>query len=117
MGRYYSFKESVKDDKMRRFVEVARIDEIAPGKAKMVEVEGKKIAIFNLEGDFYAIDDTCPHARGPLSKGEVKGEVVTCPWHGSEFNIKAGEVLRPPARRGVKSYGVQVEGSIIKIEV
>ncbi len=102
---------------MSRFIEIARIDEIAPGEAKMVEVEGKKIAIFNREGDYYAIDDTCPHARGPLSEGEVEGEVVTCPWHGSEFNIKTGKVLGTPARRGVDSYRVQVEGSIIKIEV
>ncbi len=102
---------------MSRFIEIAKINEIAPGEAKMVEVEGKKIAIFNLEGDYYAIDNTCPHARGPLSEGEVEGEAVTCPWHGSEFNIKTGEALRPPARRGVKSYGVRIEGSIIKIEV
>ena len=102
---------------MSRFVEIARTNEITPGEAKMVEVEGKKIAILNLEGDYYAIDDTCPHASGPLSEGKVEGEVVTCPWHGSEFNIKTGEVLRPPARRGVKNYKVQVEGSIIKIEV
>ncbi|MGH7908734.1 MAG: Rieske (2Fe-2S) protein [Thermodesulfobacteriota bacterium] len=102
---------------MSRFVEIARTNEIAPGEAKMVEVEGKKIAILNLEGDYYALDDTCPHARGPLSEGKVEGEVVTCPWHGSEFNIKTGEVLRPPARGGVKNYKVQVEGSIIKIEV
>jgi len=50
-------------------------------------------------------------------KEKLKGEEVICPWHGSEFNIKTGEVLRPPARGGVKSYKVQVEGSIIKIEV
>ena len=102
---------------MSGFIEIAKTCEIAPGEAKMVEVEGEKIAIFNLEGDYYAIDNTCPHARGPLSEGEVKGEEVICPWHGSEFNIKTGEALRPPARRGVKSYKVQVEGSIIKIEV
>jgi len=102
---------------MSRFIEIARTDEIAPGETKMVEVEGRKIALFNLEGSYWAIDDTCPHRGGPLSEGEVKGEEVICPWHGSEFNIKTGEVLRPPARGGVKSYKVQVEGSIIKIEV
>ncbi len=102
---------------MSRFVEIARTDEIAPGEAKMVEVEGRKIALFNLEGSYWAIDDTCPHRGGPLSEGEVKGEEVICPWHGAEFNIKTGEVLRPPARGGVKSYKVQIEGSIIKIEV
>lgn len=102
---------------MSRFVEIARTDEIAPGKGKMVEVEGKKIALFNLEGSYWAIDDTCPHRGGPLSEGEVEIEVVTCPWHGSEFNIKTGGVLRPPAIVGVRSYKVQVEGSIIMIEV
>ena len=102
---------------MSRFVEIARTDEIAPGEAKMVEVEGRKIALFNLEGSYWAIDDTCPHRGGPLSEGEVEREVVTCPWHGSEFNIETGEVLIPPASVGVKSYKVQVEGSIIMIEV
>lgn len=102
---------------MSSFVEIARTDEIAPGKAKMVEVEGRKIALFNLEGSYWAIDDTCPHRGGPLSEGEVEREVVTCLWHGSKFNIKTGEVLIPPAREGVKSYKVQVEGSIIMIEV
>ncbi len=102
---------------MSKFFEIARTDEIAPGKAKMVEVEGRKIALFNLERSYWAIDDTCPHRGGPLSEGEVEREVVTCPWHGSEFNIKTGEVLIPPARVGVKSYKVQVEDSIIMIEV
>ncbi len=102
---------------MSRFVEIARTDEIAPGKAKMVEVEGRKVALFNLEGSYWAIDDTCPHRGGPLSEGEVEREVVTCPWHGAKFNIKTCEVLKPPAREGVKSYEVQVEGSIIMIEV
>ncbi len=102
---------------MSSFVEIARTDEIAPGKAKMVEVEGRKIALFNLEGSYWAIDDTCTHRGGPLSAGEVEREVVTCPWHGSRFNIKTGEVLISPAIEGVKSYEVQVEGSIIMIEV
>jgi nitrite reductase/ring-hydroxylating ferredoxin subunit len=87
------------------------------GKQKKVEVEGRMVSLFNLEGSYWAIDDTCPHRGGPLSEGEVEGEVVTCPWHGSEFNIKAGDVLKAPSRVGVKSYKVQVEGSIIMIEV
>ncbi len=102
---------------MSTLVEIARTDEIVPGKVKMAEVEGMKIALFNLEGSYWAIDDTCPHRGGPLSEGEVEREVVTCPWHGSEFNIRTGEVLIPPARAGVKSYKVQVEGSTIMIEV
>src|SRR2546428_3328347 len=74
---------------------VADASELAPGQAKCVEVAGKKIALFNLDGSFYAIDDTCTHRGGPLSEGEVSGEEVTCPWHGAVYNIKTGEVLGP----------------------
>ena len=66
---------------MAQFTKVASTADLAPGAAKCVEVAGKKIALFNLEGSFYAIDDTCTHRGGPLSEGEVSGEEVTCPWH------------------------------------
>ena len=102
---------------MARFVKVARTDEIAPGQGKMVEVSGKKIALFNLEGSFYAIDDTCTHRGGPLSEGEIEGEQVTCPLHGAIYNIKSGEVLGPPAPKGVARYNVQVAGTDIEVEV
>ena len=102
---------------MGKLVEVAKTDEIAPGGAKAVEVEGETIAIFNLDGEYYAIDDTCPHALGPLSEGEIEEGVVICPWHASEFDIKTGEVLCPPAAEGVRSYKVYVEGDTIKIEI
>jgi len=96
---------------------VAKTDEIAPGEAKAAEVEGETIAIFNLDGEYYAIDDTCPHALGPLSEGEIEGGVVICPWHASEFDIKTGEVLCPPAAQWVRSYKIHVEGDTIKIEI
>jgi 3-phenylpropionate/trans-cinnamate dioxygenase ferredoxin subunit len=102
---------------MARFVKVAKTDEIAPDQAKMVEVDDKRITLFNLQGNFYAIDDTCTHVGGPLSEGEIQGEKVTCPWHGSIFNIKTGEALGPPARTGVASYNVRVEGADIEVEV
>ena len=102
---------------MAGFVKVAKTGEIAPGQARMVEVEGKRIALFNSEGSFYAIDDTCTHRGGPLSEGEIEGEQVTCPWHGATFNIKSGEVLGPPAPKEVASYNVRVEGTDIEVEV
>src|SRR5215467_13565317 len=82
---------------MAQFIKVATTADLAPGEAKCVEVAGKKLALFNLEGNFYAIDDTCTHRGGPLSEGEVSGEEVTCPWHGAIYNIKTGAVLGPPA--------------------
>lgn len=102
---------------MAGFVKVATTGDLAPGQGKMVEVNGKKIALFNLEGSFYAIDDTCTHRGGPLSEGEIEGEQVTCPLHGAIYNIKSGEVLGPPAPKGVARYNVRVAGTDIEVEV
>jgi len=102
---------------MARFVKVATTDEMTPGQAKMVQVDDKKIALFQVEGGFYALDDTCTHRGGPLSEGEIEGEQVTCPWHGAIYNITSGQVLSPPAPQGVASYPVRVEGTAIEVEV
>jgi nitrite reductase/ring-hydroxylating ferredoxin subunit len=102
---------------MAGFVKVAKTDEIAPGQGKMVEVGGKKIALFNVEGSFYAIDDTCTHRGGPLSEGFLDGREVTCPWHGARFDVTTGEMLGPPAPERVARYPVKVEGRDIEVEV
>jgi len=102
---------------MAKFVKVATTGELAPGQSKKVQVDGKIIALFNLEGSYHAIDDTCPHRGGPLSQGPVEAGVVTCPWHGSRFNVKSGDVLSPPARSGVSSYRVRVSGSDVEVEI
>ncbi len=102
---------------MGKFVKVATISEIADQSAKLLNVEGKRIALFNLGGEFYALDDTCPHASGPLSEGSIEGEDVECPWHGSRFNIKTGEVTAPPADENVAKYKVRVTGDGIEVEV
>ena len=102
---------------MAQFIKVAHTADPASGSAKCVEVAGKKIALFNLQGSFYAIDDTCTHRGGPLCEGEVAGEEVTCPWHGAVYNIKTGAVLKPPAPQGVASYPVRVQGADVEVEV
>ncbi|MFQ5786987.1 MAG: Rieske (2Fe-2S) protein [Thermodesulfobacteriota bacterium] len=102
---------------MANLVEVAKTNELEPGQGKLVEVEGKEIALFNCDGSYYAIDNECTHVGGPLCEGDLEGEKVTCPWHGAEFNIKTGEVLALPAEESVKSYRVKVDGDSIKIEV
>ena len=101
---------------MGALIKVAEKKDLLVVKAMTVEVNGNKIALFNVNDKYYAIDDTCTHAGGPLSEGEVKGTTVTCPWHGAEFNITNGEVLGEPAPEGVKSYKVHIEGEEIKIE-
>lgn len=102
---------------MAAFIKVGSTSELAPGQAKKVEVNGKTVALFNLGGSYYAIDNTCTHRGGPLSEGDVEGQVVTCPWHGAKFNITSGEVLGPPARAGVASYCIRVTGSDVEIEL
>ena len=102
---------------MARLIKVADVQSLPPGKATVAEVNGNRIAVFNVGGSFFAIDDTCPHAGGPLSEGQVDGEKVVCPWHDAAFDLKTGDVLSPPAFEGVKSYRVVVEGNDVKVEV
>jgi nitrite reductase (NADH) small subunit/3-phenylpropionate/trans-cinnamate dioxygenase ferredoxin subunit len=96
---------------------VADAREIAPGQGKAVDVDGRRVAVFNLNGTFYAIDDACPHRGGPLSEGEINGTTVTCPWHAAQFDILSGQHLSPPANRGVASYKVSVDGTAVRIEL
>jgi len=102
---------------MARFIKVATMDELADQQAKLVELEGQKIALFRVDGAFYALSDTCTHRGGPLSEGTVEGAEVTCPWHGAKFDIRTGAVLGPPARQGVRRYPVRVTGADVEIEV
>jgi len=102
---------------MADFVKVAKTAEIVPGQGKMIEVGGKKIALFNVQGSFHAIDDTCTHRGGPLSEGSLDGKEVTCPLHGARFDVTTGGVLGPPAPQGVARYNVRVEGTDIEVEV
>jgi|SRR2546422_4158109 len=103
---------------MAQFVKVAtkaEFEELEGG--KLVEVGGLKIAIFNLGGSYYAIENTCPHRGGPLAEGKIDGDEVICPWHGSRFNVKTGAVLEPPARQGVRSFAVRVTGDDVEVEI
>ncbi len=97
--------------------EVAKTDEIEPGEAKLIKIDGQEIALFNLNGEFYAISNECSHVGGPLCEGDIEGNKVVCPWHGAEFDIKSGEGLCDPAEGPVESYPVTVEGDVIKIEL
>ena len=101
---------------MADFVKVAKTTEIKPGEARLVDVNGKQIALFNVAGEFFAIDNACTHEEGPLGEGEISGHTVMCPWHGATFDLRTGEVLGPPAYESVARYSVRVTGSDIEIE-
>ena len=102
---------------MAKLIKIAEVKDVLPGQAAAFTVEGQRVALFNVEGTYYAIADTCTHAGGPLSEGEVQGTKVSCPWHGADFDLKTGAALGPPADEAVASYKVVVEGDDIKVEV
>ncbi|HZY91993.1 MAG TPA: non-heme iron oxygenase ferredoxin subunit [Thermoplasmata archaeon] len=85
------------------------------GGAVRVEVDGTPVAVFNIAGTIYAIGAVCPHEGGPLDEGEVEDGRVTCPWHGSVFDLNSGKVLTPPARTDVPSYEVRVSGNMLTL--
>ena len=102
---------------MGTLTKVAQKKDLPAGKAISVSVGSKRIAVFNVDGKFYAMDDECTHAGGSLSEGEVQGTIVTCPWHGATFDVTSGTVMSEPAPDNVNSYKVLVEGDDIKVEV
>ncbi len=95
---------------------VAQKSEILPGTGKVVEVGGKTIAVFNCEGTFYAVDNTCKHRGGPLGEGSLSGTTVTCPWHGWEYNVISGECHMDSSIK-VQKFDVKVEGDDILVSV
>jgi nitrite reductase/ring-hydroxylating ferredoxin subunit len=110
---------------MPGFVTVCCIHEVPPGTVKAVRVANRDVAIFNLNGAFYAVQDTCPHEGAPLSAGCLEGENLTCSWHGAAFHVPTGKTIEPPAGekmgppvdRGLICYAVRVLGSDLEIEI
>ena len=102
---------------MGKLVRVVSVNEVEPGKGAACDVGEKRIAVFNKDGIFYALDDTCPHAGASLAEGDLEGDNVICPWHYAEFNLETGTVGCPPAAEGVQCYRVVVEGDDLKVEV
>jgi len=102
---------------MAEFIKAARTDEVPPGQCHLAILKGKEIVLFNIGGEFFALDNLCTHEEGPLCEGEIEGHEVTCPWHGAKFDIRTGEVLQDPAYEAVARYNVRVSGSDIEVEV
>ncbi len=100
------------------FVNAASVDDLPPGTSKVVTVEGRRIALFNVNGTFYAVDDTCTHEEASLGAGAVYGEIVACPKHGSRFHLLTGRVLSLPAVVPLNTYEVKVEaGQVLVLPV
>ena len=102
---------------MSKTLKVAEASELKPGECKTVEVDGQTLALFNVDGTFYAIDNTCSHVGGPLGDGALTGNEVTCPLHGAQFDVTCGKALSGPARGDVKSFPVSLEGDDVLVEL
>jgi nitrite reductase/ring-hydroxylating ferredoxin subunit len=89
--------------------------ELAPGSARLVYVNGQAVAVYNVGGEFYATQNECTHAGGPLSQGKLQGVQIECPWHGSCFDVSNGKVLCGPANRPVKTFMVTLDGDIVRV--
>jgi nitrite reductase (NADH) small subunit len=99
---------------MASFVKVCKQGDIPTGTGKTVSVNGKAVALFNVDGTFHAIDDTCIHRGGPLGEGELDGKIAICPWHGWRWDVTTG-VNQLNSAISVKKYDVKVEGEDVLV--
>ena len=102
---------------MAEFVTVAHLEDVPPGSVKTFFVGNQHLALANVEGQIYAIQDVCSHDGGPLGEGEVEGYEVECPRHGARFDLRTGAVRSFPAVVGIKTYHTKVDGSDIKVAI
>ena len=93
-----------------------KVSDVQEGKSQVLEIAGQGIAIFNVRGKFYAIQNTCPHRGGPLSEGHLEGNVVTCPWHAWQFDVTDGGCQTMPGTKQ-KTYPTKIEKDEVYIEV
>lgn len=97
------------------FLRTAKKDEIPAGTIREFQVNGRTIALANVDGTFYAVNNTCLHRGGPLGQGELEDKVVTCPWHGWQYDVTTGKVSMNPSV-GVDTYAVEVRGEDIFVD-
>jgi nitrite reductase (NADH) small subunit len=101
---------------MAEWYRLAAVGEVASGSAREFTAGGRVIALFNVDGTFYAMDGVCPHAGGPLGEGSLDGTVVTCPWHGWQFDVTTGRHCLNPRIEHAK-FPVKIEGTDIYVEL
>ena len=102
-------------DSLPLYVTVAQVDEIPPGTCRTVEIDGIFLALCNVNGTFLAVDNTCPHAGGPLGEGSLEEDVLECPWHGWRFNVRTGKRPENP-EISVACVEVRVQGENVQVK-
>ena len=101
---------------MPELVTVGKASDFPPGTVKGVVAKGTKVLVANIDGKFFSINSVCTHLGGPLEKGPLNGDVITCPWHGSKFDVKNGTVVSGPASKPEPSHKVVVDGENLLLE-
>lgn len=100
---------------MTQFFKAAEVDDVREDRMLPLEVDGELVCLAKVDGIIYAFSDNCTHISGPLNQGELCGNVLTCPWHFAQFDIRTGKVLRGPARQDVPIYPVRIEANSIYV--
>lgn len=100
---------------MSNWVTVAKAGELAPGQWRVVDAEGAQIVVFNLDGEYFAIEDLCTHDGGQLTGGSIEGGEIVCPRHGARFCIRTGAALTAPAYEATAKFPVRVENGEIQV--
>ena len=100
---------------MSDWTDVAPAAELLPGEWRTVELEDTLIAVFNIDGEYHAVENLCTHDYAELTEGEVSGDVITCPLHGAEFCLRTGEVLTPPAYEPLTTFPVRVHDGAVQV--
>lgn len=106
-----------KDPNECEFVQIAPLEDLPNGERLFVEVDEKKIVVFNIGGDLYALGDVCSHDDGPLGDGEIEGMDIICPRHGARFDIRTGEALLLPAAIDIPAYPVRIINGMIEVGI
>jgi len=99
------------------FIQAIEADNLPPGQMTCVEMDGKRMLLANVDGTFYAADDSCTHGDASLSGGSLKGELVKCPLHGSRFNLRTGEPAEDPAEEPLRCYPVKIDDGMVLVDV
>ena len=97
------------------WVDVAAVGEIEEGGVCLVDVEDTEVAVFNINGRFYAVEDVCTHDGGTLADGDVEGHEIECPRHGARFDLRTGEVTAPPAYEDITTFPVRIREGVIQV--
>lgn len=100
-----------------QYIRVASVQDIKPGKLGCVEAAGRRLLLANVDGEFFATDDMCTHEDASLSTGALHGDCVSCPLHGSRFNVRTGEPQEEPAEIPLQTYPVKIDGDAVLVAV